>query len=81
MSWRWLACRSVETAWLVKCASGFFPSLDENCWSRSCWARAIVSRTTSFTRFCTAVELPSEKWRSSAFVRCPESGLKTWSSC
>ena len=65
----------------MKSASGFDASAEENCFTRSSRERAMVSCTSSRTRFCTDVALPSPKRRSSSFASWPSSSPKTSANC
>ena len=78
--WRWSAAFSTRIVPALKSASGLLPSAEENCFIRSSRERAIVSCTSSRTRFCTDAELPSENSFSSSLARWPLSGPKTSST-
>ena len=60
----------------LKSASGFEPSAAENCLIRSSRERAIVSATSSRTRFCTEATTPSEKRFSRSLASWPFSGAE-----
>ena len=53
---------------------------EENCLRRSSRICTLTSPSTDLTRFCTATDDSSPKWRASALVTWPFSGPKTSSS-